>query len=38
MAMGQQTRSDRWQPQIQPREGLKRTIDYFDLLLRAKKA
>ncbi len=27
-----------WQPQIQLREGLKRTIDYFDLLLREKKA
>lgn len=26
-----------WQPRIQLREGLKRTIDYFDLLLREKE-
>jgi UDP-glucuronate decarboxylase len=27
-----------WQPQVQLREGLKKTIDYFDQLLREKKA
>jgi UDP-glucuronate decarboxylase len=26
-----------WQPQIQLREGLKKTIDYFDKLLREEK-